>query len=72
MLGPTSEIQAGDDSNLEASLTVSCGLEGTYSKDIESYTCTPPCPFPSNPEPEIIEHDWTDNTTKPEIYQTVR
>ncbi len=71
-IGLKSELLAGDDSNLVDSLAVKCQMEGTYDKDIDQYACTPPCPFPSNPYPEIMDHDWTSNETKPEIYQSVR
>ena len=53
-------------------LTVTCNPNGTYDHLIEDFSCTKPCPFPSLPDPEIMQHDWTDNETKPEIGQEVR
>ena len=70
-IGLKTEIQAGDDSNLDDSLTIQCQMDGTYNADVDEYGCTPPCPYPSNPHPEIIEHDYDMNSSKPEIYQTV-
>ncbi len=71
-IGQSTDLSSGDDSNIVDELTVKCQNDGTYDKDIDDYACTPPCPFPSLPEPEIMDHDWTDNTTKPEIWQQVR
>ncbi len=43
-----------------------------YITDIEAYACTRPCPLPSLPEPEIMDHDWSDLEVKPEIEDVVR
>ena len=62
-------LENGDDSNLLDSLTINCQLDGTYDINVDDWTCTKPCPLPSNPDPTIMVHDWPHNDTKPEIYQ---
>jgi hypothetical protein len=43
-----------------------------YDKNIGYYICTPPCPKPTGNEfNEFIIHDWTDNTTWPELADIV-
>ena len=66
------DLEAGIDEDLQDALTIHCQLNGTYDIDISDWTCTKPCPFPSLPDPLIMSHDWSDNETKPEIYQEVR
>ena len=52
-------------------MTINCQNNGTYDKNIDNYVCSKVCPAPSNPDPDLIEHDWPDTRVKPEIYQTV-
>ena len=57
---------------LVETLTINCQLNGTYDINIEEWSCTKPCPFPSLIDPEIMKHDWTNNITGPEIFQEVK
>ena len=66
-----SELKAGNSNNLADTLTTTCQVNGTYDVNVEDYDCTKPCPFPSLSEPDIMMHDWTSNTTKPEIHQEI-
>ena len=66
-----SELKAGNSNNLADTLTTTCQVNGTYDVNVEDYDCTKPCPFPSLSEPDIMKHDWTSNTTKPEIHQEI-
>ena len=68
----TQELEKDISDNMEDTLTVTCNLNGTYDLNIEDFSCTRPCPFPSLPDPELMMHDWTDNETKPEIGQSVK
>lgn len=69
---PKSDLDKQISDFVTDSLDISCQENGTYDKIIEDYTCTKPCPFPSLPDPEHMEHDWESNSTKPEIWETVR
>ena len=57
---------------LVETLTINCQLNGTYDINMEEWSCTKPCPFPSLIDPEIMKHDWTNNITGPEIFQEVK
>ncbi len=72
LLIPIQDLEAGLDRNVQASLTINCQLNGTYDTNMEEWTCTKPCPFPSVPDPEIMVQDWASNVTKPEIYDQNR
>jgi hypothetical protein len=66
------DLDAEIDTALSDDITIGCQVNGTYSIDITQYTCTKACPFPTLPDAEVMQYDWTDNTTKPEIWQEVR
>ena len=53
-------------------LIVTCHENGTYDKNPLDYTCTNPCQPPSNPDPDRIEHDWTEISTNLEINEEVK
>ena len=71
MVIPKYDLMLGDDSNIMSSLTISCIENGTYDKSIWDYDCTKTCHFPYTLEPEVMEHDWTDNQTKPDLGEII-
>ena len=67
-----SDLDIKSEESIVDELSINCRLNGTYDNDVNEYTCTKVCPYPSNPDPEIIEISM--NVTvdpKPEIYETV-
>ena len=75
LLAPLSDLDSGNEEkieNLVPSLTINCQLNGTYDINMEEWSCTKPCPFPTLVDPEMMQHDWTNNITGPEIFQEVR
>ena len=53
------------DNGVSTTIVTECQPEGVYDIDINDYTCTRPCIFPTVPDTDIMEHDWAD-TEKPE------
>jgi hypothetical protein len=66
------DLDAEIDTAISDDITSDCQDNGTYSIDISQYTCTKPCPFLTLHDAEVMQYDWTENTTKPEIWQEVR
>lgn len=67
-----SDLNAGSIESVVDTLTLSCQDNGTYSQNIEDFTCSRVCPYPSLPEPDVMEVSLNITIdSKPEIFETV-
>ena len=67
-----SHIDSDNYESITDTLTITCLEDGTFDKNINDYSCTKVCPYPTNPDEEIFEISMNiTSEPKPEIFDTV-